>query len=237
METIFCLAKDKRLVYRGFLYGPYCPIYGVGAVGIVAIFGRLDFLLVINALIIFLGGFVFCSAVEYISALVLEKAFGLKLWDYSNFPLNLHGRIWVGYSLWWGVICVALVMFIEPLVSGLVAGIPSVARLISAFMLMVILIADTVFTVLNIGAVKKRLQRLKEMGAEITGRLKLTAEEFSDRLYIGTEQEKDTELLHYRRLSRRVRGNRLFSAFPKFQIGKLSEQINELKRLIKRNRD
>lgn len=238
METIFCLAKDKKFVYRGFLYGPYCPIYGVGAVGITAIFDFADFSPLVNGLIIFFGGFVFCSAVEYAGALVLEKIFGLKIWDYSNYPLNLHGRIWIGYSLWWGVICVVLVMLIDPWVSALTAGMPTVAAVIAAFLLLVLFVADIVFTVLNIGAVKKRLLKLKTMAEGISERFKLTAEEFSDGL-AGTfgAEEEDEELLNYRGISRRLRRNRLITSFPKLQMGKLSAQIAELKRLIKRKHD
>ena len=83
-------ALDRGIfVNRGFLNGPYCPIYGCGVVIVVAVLTPLKD----NLLILFAGSFLLTSILEYITGFILEKVFHNKWWDYSNKPFNLHGYI------------------------------------------------------------------------------------------------------------------------------------------------
>ncbi len=99
-ETICCAVIEKKLVSRGFLMGPWCPIYGLGGI-ILAVFVD-DFTLppVLNLLAI-IG---ICTVFEYLSSVVLEKLFGVRWWDYSGMPFNLNGRICLWASLGFGMV-------------------------------------------------------------------------------------------------------------------------------------
>ena len=91
-------ALDRGIfVNRGFLNGPYCPIYGCGVVIVVAALTPLKD----NLLILFAGSFLLTSILEYITGFILEKVFHNKWWDYSNKPFNLHGYICLKFSIYW----------------------------------------------------------------------------------------------------------------------------------------
>ena len=111
IETFFGIITTGRIESRqSFLYGPFCAIYGVGAVVMIIVlqfFKKNNFRL-------FLGGFVVGSIVEYIISLVGEVVFHTIWWDYSDMPLNINGRICVFYSLFWGVLAIFLITYINP---------------------------------------------------------------------------------------------------------------------------
>lgn len=83
-------ALDRGIfVNRGFLNGPYCPIYGCGVVIVVAVLTPLKD----NLLILFIGSFLLTSILEYITGYLLEKVFHNQWWDYSDKPFNIHGYV------------------------------------------------------------------------------------------------------------------------------------------------
>jgi len=104
---------------QGMLYGPFSPIYGVGA---------LLFALAAPALknrslpAVFLVTAALGAAAEYLCALVQERAFGVRFWDYSHLRLNLNGRISLGLTLCWGALGVGFVQWFWPAFEGLLAG-------------------------------------------------------------------------------------------------------------------
>ena len=104
-ETVYCIIKSGKWENRGFLYGPMCPIYGVGALGISVVYeylrseggGQPPWWQVF--VIAFLGSMV----LEYSTSWLLEKLFHAYWWDYRDSPLNINGRICLPASLaaWW----------------------------------------------------------------------------------------------------------------------------------------
>ena len=110
METIFVGIQKKRIVDRGFLIGPYCPIYGVGA--LVMIFYLTQYK--DNILTVFILGVVICSLLEYFTSYVMEKLFKTRWWDYSNNKFNLNGRICGFNSLLFGIAGVLVIYFVQP---------------------------------------------------------------------------------------------------------------------------
>ena len=109
METIFVGIQKKRIVDRGFLIGPYCPIYGVGA--LVMIFYLTQYK--DNILTVFILGVVICSLLEYFTSYVMEKLFKTRWWDYSNNKFNLNGRICGFNSLLFGIAGVLVIYFVQ----------------------------------------------------------------------------------------------------------------------------
>ena len=87
-ESILVSILERRPVNRGFLNGPLCPIYGVGAVGAVVVLGQVH-----NPLVVFLLSMVGASILEYVTSWVMEALFHARWWDYSDYKFNLNGRI------------------------------------------------------------------------------------------------------------------------------------------------
>lgn len=94
-EVIYCSIPQKRFVNRGFLYGPYLPIYGFGGVVVHLAVSQsgVSFIPENNPLLVFLGTMVMASVIEYVGSWLLEKCFGVKLWDYSSHRFNINGRV------------------------------------------------------------------------------------------------------------------------------------------------
>lgn len=111
IETIFGLiTKGVLESRRNFLYGPFCCIYGVGA--LVVILGLQKFKK--NNYTIFFGGVIIGSIVEYLISLIGEFIFHIKWWDYSNMPFNINGRICLAFSFLWGILAIYLMCHIHP---------------------------------------------------------------------------------------------------------------------------
>lgn len=122
IETIFgIITKGTWESRQSFLYGPFCGIYGLGAV--IMILSLQYFNQNNNRL--FIGGFIVGSLIEYIVSWVGEMILNVKWWDYSNMPLNLNGRICVFFSIFWGFLAIYLMSYINPKVDRLIEWIKS----------------------------------------------------------------------------------------------------------------
>lgn len=114
MEVLLKFIQYRRFINRGFLIGPYCPIYGIGSVAVTLLVGGLVGREG-SVWEIFWAGYVLCGILEYFTSWYMEKCFHARWWDYSNKPMNLHGRIWVGNLLLFGIASVLIVCLIDPL--------------------------------------------------------------------------------------------------------------------------
>ena len=116
IETLFGLVTKGVIESRqSFIYGPFCAIYGLGAVimiGLLQYFNKNNFSL-------FFGGFLIGSVVEYLVSLFGEMMLHVKWWDYSNMPLNINGRICVYFSIFWGILAIFLMTYINKKVDKL----------------------------------------------------------------------------------------------------------------------
>lgn len=118
IETGFALIKYGVLESRqSFLYGPFCSIYGLGAVVMVLFLQYFKR----NWATLFAGGFLIGSITEYLVSLIGEWILNVKWWDYSNMPFNLNGRICFSYSMFWGVLAIFLMRVIHPRVRNFMA--------------------------------------------------------------------------------------------------------------------
>ena len=118
IETLFALIRYGVLESRqSFLYGPFCSIYGIGAV-IMIVFLRY---FMKNRITLFIGGFFIGSITEYLVSLIGELLLHVKWWDYSNMPLNINGRICFYYSVFWGILAIFLMKIIHPKIRNFLA--------------------------------------------------------------------------------------------------------------------
>lgn len=105
VEMIFCYAKEGVIESRvGLLYLPLSPIYGCGGVAL-SLFLKPY---IGEPILMLLVGIVVGTLLEYIASFVMEKAFKTVFWDYSGKPLNLHGRVCLEYSIYWGLLSLLL---------------------------------------------------------------------------------------------------------------------------------
>lgn len=111
IETLFGLVTKGVIESRkSFLYGPFCAIYGLGAV-VMLMF--LQYFKKNNGTL-FLGGFIIGSIVEYLVSWIGEMLFHVKWWDYSAVPFNIQGRVCVFFSLFWGILAIILMKTVNP---------------------------------------------------------------------------------------------------------------------------
>ena len=111
LETVYRSIVSRRLVYPGFLFGPYCPIYGFGLIAL------LLFLVPIkeNIWLFLPAAFMLSSVLEYVTGFLLEKLLDLRLWDYSNKFLNINGRISLEFSIYWTILSYLFIYLIHPI--------------------------------------------------------------------------------------------------------------------------
>ena len=147
IETLFgIITKGVWESRQSFLYGPFCGIYGLGAVVLIVSLQYFNK----SANKLFIGGFIVGSIVEYLVSLVGELIFHVKWWDYSNMPLNINGRICVCYSILWGLLAVYFMMFFHPKIEKLIKQIKTKKTMkilkITTVIISVILLFDFLIT-------------------------------------------------------------------------------------------
>ena len=115
MEVIWTFIKDGKFVNRGFLIGPYCPIYGVGCLLLIVLLDRFKF----NIILLFLMSIILCSILEYSTSFIMEKLFKARWWDYSGRRFNLNGRICAETMIPFGILGVCVVYILNPIFSNI----------------------------------------------------------------------------------------------------------------------
>ena len=162
-EVSYAALDTGKFVNRGFLNGPYCPIYGCGVVIVVAILTPLKE----NLLILFAGSFLLTSVLEYITGYILEKVFHNKWWDYSDKPFNIKGYVCLKFSIYWGLACTFIMDIIHPIIYAAIRFIPFVLGVVLLSIIMCVFAADCIITVTTILKFNKRLKIMDEMAASI----------------------------------------------------------------------
>ena len=154
----FIKTKKFELVNRGFLNGPFLPIYGSAAMVILlATIPVKD-----NLVLEFIFGMLGATLMELVTGTVMERLFHVKYWDYSEMPLNYKGYICVIPSLFWGVCSVLLIRFLHVPVENLVTKIPDAVSEIAAFALVAVFAWDFTTSFNEAMDIKELLEELSE---------------------------------------------------------------------------
>ena len=143
IEVTLKYFQFHRFINRGFLTGPWLPIYGSGASLITVVIKGLA-PLEFSVGTTFIVSFLLCGFLEYMTSYVLEKRFHARWWDYSSKPMNLHGRVWIGNLVLFGLGGVVIVDLINPLLLRLSAHMSFPLREIMAVSLSAVFVADYV---------------------------------------------------------------------------------------------
>ncbi len=144
IETVFgAFTKGVIESRKSFLYGPFCAIYGIGAISMILILRNQK-----NSLKLFFGGAVIGAVVEYLMSFVCEKFFGVKWWDYSDMWLNINGRTSLFYAVSWGILAIVLIKFVNPYVDEWIAHLRQKNMIfkVSGSLLVAFFLADAILT-------------------------------------------------------------------------------------------
>lgn len=166
-ESCFVSIRDRHLVNRGFLVGPFLPLYGTGAT-LVYIFLRP---FTGNASLLYFSGAIIATVIEYITSFLLEKIFHAKWWDYSKEPYNFQGRVALIPSMFWGVLSLLLFDLFEPAVNVIINLIPEKYKFHIMYGLIIIAGLDLMYTLITTINFSKQLETLYYIREELESQL------------------------------------------------------------------
>lgn len=213
IETTLVSVQNKKFIDRGFLIGPYCPIYGYGAILMILYLTQYKD----NLLTVFILGTVVCSILEYLTSYIMEILFKTRWWDYSDHKFNLNGRICGQNSCLFGLGGIIVVYITQPFLNQILTKIPlNLFRAITVFFLIIYMI-DTIISLNIITKFKKTLTNLdlkKDSTIEFTKMVKET---------INNNQ--------------RIFQKRLLNAFPNINFDKFIDIKNDIKEELEEIKD
>lgn len=140
MEVILVSLMKKKVTARGFLIGPWCPIYGFGALFITILLRKYYD----DPLILFIMSFLIGTILEYITSYLMEKLFHARWWDYSNNKFNVNGRVSLQTSLCFGLLGLILVYIFNPFFLKIIKDIPEIVFNIIMIIIFLIFITDII---------------------------------------------------------------------------------------------
>ena len=256
-ESTICSIGQRKLINRGFLNGPYCPIYGTGAVLVLLVLGRLK-----NPVALFFAGAVLTCSLEYLTSWLMEKLFHARWWDYSKRKFNIGGRVCLIGAVVFGAFSVVLILVLHPAIKSLTDRLTDTALNVICAILFVGIVSDLIVTVkgllgthavfaeyavllqqkrrelsekLRLGAEEGR-ERIRERGSEELAKLREAAElgaEEREKIRRTTEEERDR---FYAKLQMRLNAQqrRTINSFPQWKLTRNNEVLDGLREAMEK---
>lgn len=232
-ESVFCSLWDHhKLINRGFLNGPYCPIYGWGALLDLFVLGKIE-----NPVLLFFASGVLCCALEYVTSYVMEKWFHARWWDYSDMKFQFQGRICLLGFLAFGGFSVAVIDGINPLLQAGLDRLPDPAMHWISGTVFAGFAADNVITFIGISGFNRRLKEFAQLLETVPARLGTATDTVKEKIRL--EQRLDTAKQAYESFLQKVtrQQKRILHAFPKLRSLPYENALNELRRRLTRRKD
>lgn len=258
-ESTICSIGQRKLINRGFLNGPYCPIYGTGAVLVLLVLGRIQ-----NPVLLFFAGAVLTCSLEYLTSWLMEKLFHARWWDYSKRKFNIGGRVCLIGAVVFGAFSVVLILVLHPWVKSLTDRLTDTALTWICAILLVGIVSDFIVTVkgllgthavfaeyavllqqkrrelsekLRLGAEEGR-ERIRERGSEELAKLREAAElgaEEREKIRRTTEEERER---FYAKLQMRLNAQqrRTINSFPQWKLTRNNEVLDGLREAMEKAR-
>lgn len=202
IEVIATYPDTKCFVNRGFLIGPYCPIYGNCAIAMIFLLHNVT-----NPILLFVLSILICSIGEYVTSYAMEKIFHARWWDYSKNKFNLNGRICLINSLAFGVLGFLLIKFVNPFVVGLITKLSPTMMNVLFYTILSLFIIDNVISF-------KVIFKIKNMSIK----------------YVHLDNTKEITEKVKKILSNNILAKRVFKAFPNIRFKfNLKEKMKVLK--------
>ena len=168
IEMIPATIREKKFVDRGFLVGPYCPIYGCGVILITLLLQKYAD----DVVVTFFLSVIICGTLEYLTSYVMEKIFKARWWDYSNNKFNINGRICLETLVPFGIGGVLVLFVFNPFLEKIINLIPGLALHIVTGVLCVLFLIDCIVSFKIILNLKEMTKELKDNTAEISDKVK-----------------------------------------------------------------
>lgn len=154
IETVFCYITSGVIESRkGLLWGPFCPVYGVGAAILIILLNKVD---ASSNFKLFIYGFLIGSILEYIMSYVLEAIYSIRFWDYTYTGNSINGRICTLYSLFWGILSIFLLKVAKPNIDKLINRIPKRVEKKLDMFIIIFFILNSIVTVWAIQTYENR---------------------------------------------------------------------------------
>ena len=162
-EVSYHALVTGTFVNRGFLNGPFCPIYGIGVLGVIFLLEPVKQ----NLFLLFLCALLLTSFLEFLTGFILEKLFHARWWDYTDEPFHLGPYVCLKFSLIWGFACVFILEILHPSILLLNSLLPNILGKILLALLTAAMAADLYVTIATVTHIFRRLERLDKLAAEI----------------------------------------------------------------------
>ena len=237
-ESIYCSVGNKKVINRGFLNGPICPIYGFGAMLVIFLIeGFKD-----NIFILFLFGMLITSILEYISGYILETLFNTKWWDYSKRKFNIKGRVCLKNAIYFGIMSVVLMKIIHPFIIDIVDDFSPKATIIISVIAILTTSLDMLITLMTMNKLSLKLQWLDEIIEDLS-KINIKLEKFDEeeiKKAIAEIRNREGHIqIKFREIYRKIEDvrnqsvlqRRLMRAFPNMQSNRRRDQLNYYRQL------
>lgn len=202
VEVINCSIVEKKLVNRGFLISPICPIYGCGALLITIVLNNYKD----DWFVVFCMAVILCGLLEYFTSWLMEKIFHARWWDYSQNKFNINGRICLETMVPFGILGLVIIYILNPFFYNILHLIPTNIAEIISIILLIILIIDSI---VSFNVISKVTSTVK----------KVTQENKKDDTYEITAKAREI-------LKSNWKGRRILDAFP--DIETIKEKVKKV---------
>lgn len=224
VEVIFSTIQSSKFINRGFLGGPYCPIYGFGAMSVLFFLTPLKN----NLLVFFLCSVLLATVIEFITGFILERNFNKKWWDYTSEKFNIKGYVCLKASIVWGAASMLVVYILQPVVISGINLIPDNIKIVLAIFFTVAFMVDVVITFISLSKVKQKVRIMQETGDRIRSLSDLIGKNLSSNTISvmkmsdrRLQELEDLKVKYQSILNKRVLGyERIARAFPKLGLTK-----------------
>lgn len=227
MESIVRSICERKLINTGFLKGPFCPIYGIGATIMFLFLEEFEN----KPILLFFIAMIILTIWEYVVGVFLEKTFHTKYWDYSDHKINFQGRICLTNSLYWGVLGVLFVKYIHPFIQEIVKKIDANLLNYVIAVLFTIFLVDMITSIIHVKNMKATLDKIENINKEIKEKLKeirnlkkekVATTESIQQLVENLKKKRNKTILH---LYKNV--YRLKKAFPAINTNEITQILNQ----------
>ena len=207
MEVTCKSFEAKKFINRGFMIGPYCPIYGWGAIFITILLKRY----ISDWIVLFIMSMITCGILEYLTSYVMEKLFHARWWDYSRRKYNINGRICLETLVPFGLLGLTIMYITNPIILNALQSIPDNILNVIAIVLFVIFTIDGIVSLKVVSNVRATSTKLNKEAKTMDNTEEITA--------------KVKEILR----NKSVLNRRLINAYPNLQTV-LKKKKEEIKR-------
>lgn len=195
VEVAYHAVTQGKVVNRGFLAGPVCPVYGFGMLSVFAVIDMVSGTTVseiakAHGVVIFLCGMILASAVEFIGGWALYHAFHARWWDYSNRPFNIGGYVCLKFSIYWGLGALLVIRVFHPVIDHISAGLfPEKVGWPIMAVFYLLHLADFIVTVMIVAGLNKKLAELDKLRAD----MRIVSDDLSEK--IGTQTMESMQVI------------------------------------------